>query len=404
MATVVAPRLRGSWIAGIALLVAVAWAAPAVAPAHSASPQPTARPQLETNQTYIEEAQRAASGLDLADPKAMLAFVLAGLPERVKVYPTENYFYFKFYHGHERYAGNVRLDVTDRDEGKVNFAYFKDLTEWSDQAPVKHVLFSAKDGVRVEKLGPLLYKVGIGAREVVFELNDLSGVRPSAGVLSDKERYIGPVFDESGIQFLLVYNGELKLFHYILDERVPHEPLVPSRVSDRILIGQRTGFAYFRDHKLPRKILIGIHEANARVNNYFDGPFDQLPDNFIEGEALRSAIIEVEPRLEGKIDRLGISPGGADRYMIAPYAHFRNEEELMTFHACAISKDVPASHYHACFVIDPDATPEDGNAAAAAPLAQSPAQKSAPSPAQNAAPAQTVKRLPAPGTSSKSDR
>ena len=32
-----------------------------------------------------------------------------------------------------------------------------------------------------------------------------------------------------------------------------------------------------------------------RANNYFDGPFDQLPDNFIAGEALRDAILSVRP-------------------------------------------------------------------------------------------------------------
>jgi hypothetical protein len=32
--------------------------------------------------------------------------------------------------------------------------------------------------------------------------------------------------------------------------------------------------------------MIGAFEGNMRANNYFDGPFDQLPDNFIEGETL----------------------------------------------------------------------------------------------------------------------
>jgi hypothetical protein len=39
--------------------------------------------------------------------------------------------------------------------------------------------------------------------------------------------------------------------------------------------------------------MIGAFEGNMRANNYFDGPFDQLPDNFIEGEALRAAILSV---------------------------------------------------------------------------------------------------------------
>ena len=80
---------------------------------------------------------------------------------------------------------------------------------------------------------------------------------------------------------------------------------MPSKVADRILIGQRTGFAYYLDDKLDRKILVGVFEGNARVNNYFDGPFDQLPDNFLEGDTLRQIILEVEPSLAGQIDRFG---------------------------------------------------------------------------------------------------
>jgi len=86
------------------------------------------------------------------------------------------------------------------------------------------------------------------------------------------------------------------------------------------------------------------------VNNYFDGPFDQLPDNFIEGEVLRNAILAVEPDLAGKIDRLGISPSGEDRYLIGPYRHYRTEEDLLGFHACAIDRRTPAARYHECFV------------------------------------------------------
>src|SRR5262249_24411332 len=147
-----------------------------------------------------------------------------------------------------------------------------------------------------------------------FELNDLSGVKPPDGFLTPDERYIGPVFDESGIRFFLVYNGKLKLFHYLLDETVRvGDHFFQANAPDKIVIGKRTGFAFYRDRHRDRKILIGVFEGNSRVNNYFDGPFDQLPDNFIEGEALRSAILEVEPGLAGRIDRFGGLPNGQDR-------------------------------------------------------------------------------------------
>ena len=333
------------WLAKAAMIVAAA-ASLGMATAQAGAPQ------LYTNQSFVEDAV-AAPSLPIANPMAMFSYVLSNLPERVKVYPTENYYYFSFTHDHVRYAGNIRLDVVDRDQGKVNFAYYVDLAEWKDQDPITYALLDQRNGVKVEKLEPLVYRISYGTRSVVFELNDLSKVKPS--VLGADETYIGPVFDESAMRFFLIFNRKLKLFHFVLDETIPiADQLIPIPGSERILIGKRTGFAYYRDDKAERKILIGVFEGNSRVNNYYDGPFDQLPDNFIEGETLREAILAVDPTLTGKIDRYGISPGGQDRYLIAPYRHYRSDDDLMAFERCATNKRVPASRYYECFVYDED--------------------------------------------------
>src|SRR5216110_1439437 len=93
-------------------------------------------PQLQTNQSYVEDVTRATA-LDVNDPMAVFGFVMSKLPERVKVYPTENYYYFGFMHDGIRYAGNIRLDASNRDHGKVIFAYFEDTSQWYDDAPVQ---------------------------------------------------------------------------------------------------------------------------------------------------------------------------------------------------------------------------------------------------------------------------
>lgn len=59
---------------------------------------------------------------------AVFALVLNSLPDRVKVYPTENYYYFRFIHAGTPYAGNLRFDRRDRDQGKVQFGNFAVLT------------------------------------------------------------------------------------------------------------------------------------------------------------------------------------------------------------------------------------------------------------------------------------
>jgi hypothetical protein len=337
-----------SWTAAVTL------AGLATATMFATTAKAQTQPRLYLNQAYAEDATRQTT-LDIKDPMAVFKFVLGNLPDRVKVYPTENYFYFQFFHNHIRYAGNIRLDVIDRDEGKVHFAYFEDLSEWTyyDES-ITHRILDSTYSVSVEKVEPLLYRISHGGKSVEFALNDLSNVKPPPGAFGPDEVYLGPIFDESAIRFFLVFNKKLKLFHYVLDETIEVADQFVAVPTDRILIGKRTGFAYYRDHKLDRKILIGVFEGNSRVNNYFDGPFDQLPDNFIEGESLREAIIAVEPRLKGKIDRYGITPGSSSRYMIGPYRHYRVEEDLMIFHRCATDKKVTAANYYACFVYDED--------------------------------------------------
>ena len=313
-------------------------------------------PRLYTNERYVEEVTQAPT-LATREPLAVFAFVFGSLPDRVKVYPTENYYYFSFVHDGTPFAGNIRLDPRDRDQGKVRFGYFQPPSEWKDEEGIEgYMLLDASHGVRVERIERLVYRVTHGAKSVVFALNDLSQVKPPRSALGADEKFLGPIFDESGVRFFLVYSAKLRVFHYILDEtvRIPEE-LFQSARSDRILIGRRTGFAFFRDHRLERKILIGVHATNSLVNNYFDGPFDQLPENFIEAEELREAIIAADPSVKGKIDRLGHylqgeQSQGNGRYLIQPYMLYRKAGDLYRFHACASPKAKASAAYYRCFV------------------------------------------------------
>ncbi|HRF08945.1 MAG TPA: hypothetical protein PL193_09920 [Xanthobacteraceae bacterium] len=310
------------------------------------------KPQIETNQNYIEGLNRNAQA-PVADKKEMLQFVLRALPDRVKVYPTENYYYFGFYSGGIRYAGNIRLDASDRDKGKLHFAYFVDNVAWLPEPPVNYAVMDIADGVKVEKVERFLYRVTAGDRSVLFELNDLSNARPPEHMLDPDERFIGPVFDESGMRFFLVFNAKLGLFHYILDETIPlSDRLTRIKATDRIEIGTRTGFAFYRDLKRERRILIGAFEDNVLGNNYFDGPFDQLPDNFIEGDDLLKAILQVAPHLQGTIDRFGGSFDGSERFLIAPYMTYRLDADLMRAHHCATGPQGKGPRYYACFQLD----------------------------------------------------
>jgi hypothetical protein len=314
-------------------------------------------PRLCTHESYVEEVAHPGE-LPLGDINAMFAWVLRNISNRVKVYPTENYYYFRFMQSGLWYGGNIRLDAVDRDAGNVHFAYFEESKEYRMEPQTLHKVFGAADGVTVEKIDRLLYRVAYMERSVLFELNDLSMVAPPPGAITPEEIFIGPVFDDSAIRFFLVFNNRLKIFNYVLDETVRvQEDFFEMRHADRILIGKRTGFAFYRDDNRDRKILIGVFEGNVRLNNYFDGPFDQLPDNFIEGDTLQKALIESDPSLAGKIDRFGHFADGAGRVSISPYTYYRTEAELLPFYMCAKDPKIPPENYYACFVFGWRGTP-----------------------------------------------
>jgi hypothetical protein len=343
--------------------------------ATTAAAAETTRPRLHTNQQFLED-MALNDTLKINDALSVFSFVLESLPDRVKVYPTENYYYFKFNYGSVNYSGNIRLENERRDLGQLHFAFAPEFTEWKSQEPAVFKILTEADGVNLERIDAFSYRVTHGEKSVVFELNNLSHVVPPKDAMTPDERFIGPIFDESGVRFLLVYNQKLKAFHYLLDETItPNEGFNPSKTTDRILIGKRTGFAFYRDHKLNRKILIGVYEGNVRVNSYYDGPFDQLPDNFIEGESLRNAILDVAPHLKGRIDRFGGSFDGETRYMIAPYMQYATEDELLVYHRCAESKRVPAAQYPLCFVYDESSG--DTGPRALAPQAHAPKAQAA---------------------------
>ena len=109
------------------------------------------------------------------------------------------------------------------------------------------------------------------------------------------------------------------------------------------------GFAFYKDKLLSRQILIGDFVGHTMLNDYFDGPFDQLPDNYVKGTELRDAILEVEPHLKGQnADRYGADPTGEFRYGITSYKYYGYINELKPILDCAEKNADPAVYYK-CF-------------------------------------------------------
>ena len=132
---------------------------------------------IMTNEEFVEQVQ-ARSSFDVTKIDEVLDYVFSQLSDSVTVYPTENYYYFKFMHDGALYAGNFRLDVADRDKGIIHFAYFNEYNTFGKELLSEHRAYSADLGLKVEKVGDLAYAVTRKGRTVTFNLNDLRDVKP----------------------------------------------------------------------------------------------------------------------------------------------------------------------------------------------------------------------------------
>jgi hypothetical protein len=344
----------------------------------------TASPlKLHTNQEMIEDLLRP-NDLDVKNPNAVFEAVFEQLAPKVTVYPTESYYYFTFLLNGINYAGNIRFDAADQFDGKVHFAYTNEYAYWRKPRDPVYKKMGPDDGVKVEQAGKFHYKITFKNKTVEFELPDLSNLKPAAGMLRDGEVYLGPSWDESGVQFFLVFNKPAKAFLYLLNETPKVDQYQPSSLSNAVTVGNRTSFVFYKDKLLDRQILIGDFVGHTMINDYFDGPFDQLPDNYVQGTAMLDAILEVEPGLKKENpDRYGADQTGEFRYGITSYKYYNHVSDLKPIVECAEKNSDPAVYYK-CFDSTKaneeeernggsgflPAKPADANAGEAAPAAK----------------------------------
>lgn len=302
----------------------------------TAEPQPGEPGYGVTFNQQIIDRLNGAPDFDIDDPIAAFRHVFAAVPVEATVYPTENYYYFTFVWSGIEFAGNMRLDVADREDGVLHFAYFSKNEPWNVEILTNYRPLTERDGVTVDRVDDLEYDVTFEGKTVRFKLNDLTGVAPPDGIVAEGDTYLGPTFDESGLPFFLLFNAERKDFMFVLNETgVLNDVLLPYHQDHPALtVGARTGFAFYEDRFAPRKILVGVYGGNVGMNNYFDGPFDQLPDNFIPGEELRQAITSKYPELDGQIDRLGAFRTQEGRFLVNPYMNYDYPAALEQFLRC----------------------------------------------------------------------
>jgi hypothetical protein len=297
--------------------------------------------------------------LDISNPNAVFEAVFDALPAKVTVYPTESYYYFTFPYKGIIYAGNLRFDAWDQFDGKVHFAYFPEYAYWRKPLDPVYKKLGPDDGLTVTKVDKFLYTIAYKNKTVEFKIPDLSAQKPGPGMLRADETYLGPIWDESGVQFFLVFNKTAKAFLYLLNDTPKMDQYEPSDISPAVTVGMRSSFTFYKDKLADRQILIGAFVGNTQLNNYFDGPFDQLPDNYIQGDDLLNALLELDPTLkERHADRYGSDPTGEVRFAITTYRYYDRVADLKPVVECAEKETDPAAYY-TCFNAPPPPD-EDG--------------------------------------------
>lgn len=288
--------------------------------------------------------------LDVKDAGAVFATVFAQLPDEVRVWPTENYYYWQMAAGGRVLQGNFRLSVDGRARGELSFGYGEPTEFLGDEERAERVAgartFGAAEGVVVREQDAFTYVVAYRAKSVVFHLNRLPQEGPKDFLLAPGDTFVQRTQDESGLRFFLLYNTPARYFFWVLDEADPVPEPFHSLAPD-VAIGRRTGFVFWKQEAQGgRRVLASVRRASLQRNDYHDGPFDQLADNFVRGDGLRPLLEEAMPWLRGRVDPWGNISGGPAPRRVALTVHGTHDSpaEALALIAAAKQRPDPVGH------------------------------------------------------------
>jgi len=306
---------------------------PAVPPAPEAGSVPV---PIVLNQDYMRAAwadpgafpapvvpPRAVQAMrpSFDDPASMLEAVLIAAGAAAVVYPSEGYFYYRLPLGHRIVSGNLRF--VDIEHGVLHIGYFDEL----NPVDMRTASFRAPD-LAVVPVSEQEFEVSFRDRRVVFAI-DRSAFEASTIRLAPGEEIVSGILDESGFYLHLLYCPEERAFYYVLNgDRPMPDVLDPVPMDPRVLVGRRSRFLFFRDEAWGRLVLIGVRSESVRTNDYFDGPFDQVPPRLPLKERLEAAYPYVKYR--GGIDDHGVFKElEGQRVAISPYVQYDTIEQAL---------------------------------------------------------------------------
>ena len=226
--------------------------------------------KINFNSDFIDEL--SAEPLDLTDKDTVIKALFNAKPEGFTVYPSEGYYYFTFTNDGERIKGNFRFDVDEREQGRFSFIYYKELAfahEGTDDMQY-FVLGQDGDGFELVQKNQFEFEIQFQDFRVPVRIYDAAEELAAPKNIAGKEEYIGPIYDESGTRFDLIFDRANDKFLYVLNSLFGYNESYSTIGEDEtILIGTRSRFAYFNDRDNDRYVLIGVNLANINENNYY---------------------------------------------------------------------------------------------------------------------------------------
>lgn len=290
------------------------------------------RPHLfSLNEDMIRGLDRD-NKVDVKDPRSVLYALLSQLQPEATIFPSENYYYFTFYDHGLAYSGSLRLPADSRDKGLIELNYNEAYSRWQRSEGGVETTLGPDDGVRVEKLARFLYRVTYRDVSVSFKLHELDMTLSSGTKLFPGEVYVGSLFDESGIEFDLVYSAPRNAFMFLLRTAGSGNEYLRD-IGGGLLLGRRTGFVYYNDTMFNRLILVAVNSDMLRENSAYDGPFDQLPENYFDELKFLDYVYKVYPHLKGELQPHGTYADGTIFALIA-YVEYHTLSDLDFLRRC----------------------------------------------------------------------
>lgn len=268
------------------------------------------------------------------DPDSVLRYVLSELVGDVAVvYPSERYFYYRFPLGERFISGNIRFSEVE--SGEISVGYFD---EYSQHEFNVGTYTNESDGVSIvfdEPTGEIILGIDGGIHR--FRL-DRRALEDPAFELLEGERHISGLLDESGYFLHLMYWPPDRALYYVLNDTKPLPESLHRAVTPRgheVWFGEESRFCFYQHPRSGRIILVGVATRNIQENNWFDGPFDQVPPHLPIGDIIRTAYPYVEDA--GGIDDHGnFLKRDGTRIAISPYQKYTAGTELMAYLDSAI--------------------------------------------------------------------